>query len=384
MSVKARVGRLEKAAGVGRLCIECTRRLIRYSDLIRRTPREGVLVLKCDACGFPRHVILYGHTEREKELIRELHTPRGRTLEARRRRFTVEVYLMMTPRQREIEAAGDAEEKRLRGITPPSDSVRSQLKVLDEYAAQVAEKQAARRLLLSEDEEEARTPRRAVFREVMAVVDEARAQAQAANDEELYRLLMMTKLEAFIFGATLPETLEKIEAHERGVREAKETREREERERKERQERERREREERYRLEAEERSRPRRESAREEVPAVIRPRAASASDDTPEDWLRRLTTRDVTAPSSAVFPEPARMATVPDPADPSKRMILGGSIGPETYDASHPDAVQFMRSPRPDPTAGLTIADLEAEHERARGTSRRYYRGENYDGDPRY
>lgn len=61
-----------------------------------------------------------------------------------------------------------------------------------------------------------------MFREVVAVVDEA----QAASDEELYCLLVMARMEAFIFGATLPEMLAKIEAHERGVSEAKEARER--------------------------------------------------------------------------------------------------------------------------------------------------------------
>jgi hypothetical protein len=72
--------------------------------------------------------------------------------------------------------------------------------------------------------------------------------------------------------------------------------------------------------------------------------------------------------TGAHVPEPARMVTVPDPADPSKNMVLGRSIGPETYDPNHPDAVQFQRSSSP--------KDLP-DHER-------YYRGEYYDGDPRY
>jgi hypothetical protein len=373
---------LERRAGVGRLCIDCKRRLIRYADLIRRTPRDGVLVLTCDGCGFPQHIILDGHTEREKELIREMHGPRGRTLEARRRRFAVQVYLMMTPRQRAIEAAGDAEEKRLRGIAPAPAAVRSQLKVLDEYAAVAADRQAARRMLISEDEEETRVTRRAVFREVMSVVDEARAQAQQADDEELYRLLVMTKLEAFIFGETLPETLERIEAHERGVREAKEAREREAREREERYERERREREERRRLEAE---------GRERAGEVVRPdgpQPVGTPGNEPADWLRRLGVSyetpapgarfrtDPTAavprssmvfdPTGAHVPEPARMV-VPDPANTSRQLVVTGDVRPATYDPNHPDTVRFMRlSPEKLP-----------DHQK-------YYRGEYYDGDPRY
>jgi hypothetical protein len=379
---------LERRAGVGRLCIDCKRRLIRYADLIRRTPRDAVLVVTCDGCGFPQHIILDGHTEREKGLIREMHGPRGRTLEARRRRFAIQVYLMMTPRQRAIEAAGDAEEKRLRGIAPAPAAVRSQLKVLDEYAAVAADRQAARRMLISEDEEETRVTRRAVFREVMSVVDEARAQAQKAGDDELYRLLVMTKLEEFIFGETLPETLDRIEAHERGVRVAKEAREREAREREERYERERREREERWRLEAEERERARQERAGEVVPRAVTTPVGTLGDE-PADRLRRLGVSNYTPPAAGLrfrtdptapvrrspmvidptaahVPAPARMV-VPDPADPSRQMIVMGDVGPATYDPNDPDAVQFMRS----------SPEKLPDHQK-------YYRGEYYDGDPRY
>jgi hypothetical protein len=65
-------------------------------------------------------------------------------------------------------------------------------------------------------------------------------------------------------------------------------------------------------------------------------------------------------------PEAARMVYVPDPADPNRQMIVGHSIGPEDYDPNDPDAVGFMRSSPPKPP------------------ERRYYRGPDYDGDPRY
>ena len=55
----------------------------------------------------------------------------------------------------------------------------------------------------------------------------------------MYFLRVMVGLEPLLFGETFPETLGKIEAHERGVREAKEAREREVREREARWERER-------------------------------------------------------------------------------------------------------------------------------------------------
>jgi hypothetical protein len=373
MTVKARVVKLEHKAGVGQLCLDCKRHLIRYSDIIRRTPRDGVLVTPCDGCGFPRHVILYGHTEREQELLRELGRPRGRTLEERRRRFTVMVYLMMTPRQGEIEAAGDAEEKRLRDIKPPPSDVRTQLKVLDEYGAVLASRQAARRLLVSEEKDEERCSRRAPLRHAMAVVEEARAEALKADDEELYRLLVMLKLEPYLFGDALPETREKIEAHEREKREAAEAREREERERKERWERERLEREERYRLEREARERARLQATE--------PAKESGA------WLRNYQPGEP-APRSrfikaGVNIPPNPMVFDPEAAQKPDVTSLAGKIVHEAYDPTHPDAVQFQRSTPADPTRGLTIDDLDSE--RARGdAARRYYRGEYYEGDRRY
>jgi hypothetical protein len=35
-------------------------------------------------------------------------------------------------------------------------------------------------------------------------------------------------------------------------------------------------------------------------------------------------------------------AHVPDPGDPSKQMIVGRDVGPDTYDPNHLDAVQFQ------------------------------------------
>jgi hypothetical protein len=78
-----------------------------------------------------------------------------------------------------------------------------------------------------------------------------------------------------------------------------------------------------------------------------------------------------------IDPEAVR---IPDPSND----VAGNSIPvAEFYDPNHPDAVQFQRSTPPDPTRGLTIDDLDAEHKRA-NDSRRYYRGEYYDDDRRY
>ena len=185
----------------------------------------------------------------------------------------------------------------------------------------------------------------------------------------------MTKLEAFIYGATLPETLEKIEAHERGVREAAERVEREKVEREERSKRERDEREERYRREREERERAqeaRLSGSRRYEPAPVGTPAPSAVSSVPVSRFRRTDAPVprsplVVDPAAAHVPEPARMVSFPDPADPAKQMIVGRSIVPEDYDPNHPDAVQFMRS---------TPEELPDRQ--------RYYRGKYYDGDPRY
>ena len=71
-------------------------------------------------------------------------------------------------------------------------------------------------------------------------------------------------------------------------------------------------------------------------------------------------------PTAAHVPEPARMV-VPDPSDPSRRLIVTGDVGPATYDPNHPDAVQFQRS----------SPEELPDHQK-------YYRGEYYDGDRRY
>src|SRR5687768_18579601 len=64
--------------------------------------------------------------------------------------------------------------------------------------------------------------------------------------------------------------------------------------------------------------------------------------------MRRLPTKEEAPPRSrfykegaTVSPEAARMVYVPDPADPTRRMVVGRSIGPE--DAG-PGEELFMRS----------------------------------------
>lgn len=374
MSVRAKLERLEKAAGVGVMCLSCKYSLILYADTLKRTPREDRHVRDCPDCGFPSFTILAGYSERERALIIEtfyyLEDDRPRTLAERQRNYAAQVYYFVHPRTREIRAIAAREEKRLRDLNPVPLAARTQLKVLDEWKAQQAEREASRRLLLSEEEDEARAERKGKSAPTMAVIERERGRAQEGGkfrpDEELYFLRVMAGLEPLIFGETLPETLAKIEAHEQGVREAAERKEREDREQAE--QRERREREERYRLEAAERERER--DARER--ARLSGGAARANVSEQSALVSRFRT-DPTAPvprnpmvfdpTAAHVPEPACMV-VPDPADPSKQMMVTGNVGPATYDPNHPDAVQFMRS----------TPEKLPDHQK-------YYRGEYYDGD---
>jgi hypothetical protein len=87
-------------------------------------------------------------------------------------------------------------------------------------------------------------------------------------------------------------------------------------------------------------------------------------------------------PTAAHVPderEPARMVRFPDPADPSKTIIVGRSISPNDDD---PDAVQFQRSTPmtfpADPTAGLTIDGVGAAVERSRAEAERARSGDRF------
>lgn len=370
MNVRAKLGRLEKAAGVGVMCLACKRSLILYADTLKRTRREDRHVRPCPECGFPSFTILDGFNERERALILEtFYGEQPRTLAGRQRNYAAQVYYFVHPAGRAVQAVAEREEKRLRDLKPPGEAARTQLKVLDEWRARQAEQVAARRLRLSEEEDEAREERKAKSAPTMAAIESARAASTSSpgqrSDEELYFLRVMAGLEPIIFGETLPETLARIEAHERKVREAKEAHEREAREREERYERERREREERRRLEAEERERARQERAGVIVPRVVTPPAAVSRFRTdPTAAVPRSSM--VFDPTAAHVPEPARMV-VPDPADPSRQLIVTGDVVPATYDPNHPDAVQFMRS----------TPEKLPDHQK-------YYRGEYYDGDRRY
>lgn len=173
----------------------------------------------------------------------------------------------------------------------------------------------------------------------------------------------MEACEVVLWGAVEPETAALIEARAAEVAAFDETRARA-REENECAERERREETERRERERKERAAAQREGyppppASTPAPPRSRFRVDPAAP-VPHNSM-------VIDPTAAHVPEAARMATFPDPADPSKRMVLGRSIGPETYDPNHPDAVQFQRS----------TAEELPDHQR-------YYRGEYYDGDRRY
>jgi hypothetical protein len=248
MSIKSRLKQVEKAAGVGELCLWCKHQLVLYSDFIKRIKSDDLLTYPCRNCGFPFYIILDGFSERERELIRELHlTDRNqrKTLEARKRFYALQIYIYFLPRSREIREIGEEEEKRLRSTVPPTASSRQQVKLLDEWKGVQAQIESVRRQRRTEEEDAEREGRRAVSAPTMAILYDVKA--ENLSDSELHHLKVMARLEVIIFGDTLPETKEKIEARQAQIRADEEKREREERERKERWERERQEREERYR-----------------------------------------------------------------------------------------------------------------------------------------
>jgi hypothetical protein len=159
----------------------------------------------------------------------------------------------------------------------------------------------------------------------------------------------MAECERVLWGGVEPETAREIEARSAEVAAFDEKREAEKREREERESRERAEREGRERERSE----------------AMRPVTSPAPVVTPAPVSRFRKSPTGTTAS----PEPARMVYIPDPADPSGQIVVGRSVGPEqvTYDPNHPDAVQFMRS----------TPEKLPDHQK-------YYRGEYYDGDPRY
>jgi hypothetical protein len=248
MSIKSRLKQVEKAAGVGELCLWCKHQLVLYSDFIKRIKPDDLLIYPCRNCGFPFYIVLNGFSELERELIRELHlTDRSerKTLEERKRFYALQIYIYVLPRSRGIREIGEKEERRLRETVPATVSARQQVKLLDEWKGVQAQIESVRRQKRTEEEDTERESRRAVSAPTMAVLYSVKA--ENLRDSELHHLKVMTGLEVIIFGDTLPETKEKLEVREAQLRAEEEKREKEERERKERWERERQEREERYR-----------------------------------------------------------------------------------------------------------------------------------------
>lgn len=248
MSTKSRLKQVEKAAGVGELCLWCKHHLVLYSDFIKRIKPDDLLIYPCRNCGFPFYVILDGFSELERELIRELHlTDRSerKTLEERKQFYALQIYLYVLPRSREIREIGEKEEKRLRETAPATVSTRQQVKLLDEWKGVQAQIESVRRQKRTEEEDEERESRRAVSAPTMVVLHSVKA--ENLTDSELHYLKVMAGLEVIIFGDTVQETRDKIESREAHLRAEKQKWELEECERKERWERERQEREERYR-----------------------------------------------------------------------------------------------------------------------------------------
>src|ERR1051325_2165614 len=165
MSIKSRLKRIEKETGIGELCLTCKHELVLYSDLIRRTKLDDILVFSCRDCGFPRRVVLDGYSERERGLVRELllsDRSERRTLEDRKRFYALQIYIYVLPRSQEIREIGEQEETRLRKTVPSTISSRQQVKLLDEWKGAQAQIESVRRQKRTEDEDAERESRRAV------------------------------------------------------------------------------------------------------------------------------------------------------------------------------------------------------------------------------
>jgi hypothetical protein len=167
----------------------------------------------------------------------------------------------------------------------------------------------------------------------------------------------MEACELVLWGTVEPETAAWIEARMAEIAEFDARREREEKERRERE--------------------VRGGLAAHTAPATrMSPPPASEYRQEPEAPVSRFRTNGSAVPRSSLVIDPTS-AHVPTDA-------VGNSIPvADFYDPNHPDAVQFQRSTPPDPTQGLTIADVTAEREQSR-KSRLYYRPDDYEGDRRY
>lgn len=365
MSIKGALRKLEEEAGVGRRCLRCRVHYIRFGDEIRRTPPADLFVSTCADCGQALKLIHSGYTPRERAVLVSIISDSTTQGDAAKW-VAAYAWTRHLPRFSEVKEIGRAAEKRLREAAADPEA-RRRVKVLDEYAAHKARVTAA-----AEETPEVPPDWHKVI-DALDVLRNSRNARPLLKDDKVFSYSVMAEMEVFMWGEKSEETLKLIEDRRAELIErARATAEQMEREKVAR--------EERYRREAEERERQRQERLREMTQGAAT-RAGSPVGTSGRDAqaapVSRLRTSNapvphnpmVFDPTTAYVPEPARMVSFPDLADPSKQMIVGRSIGPDTYDPTHHDAVGFMRSspPKaPEPPA------------------RRYYRGPDYDGDPRY
>jgi hypothetical protein len=365
VSIKGALRKLEEAAGVGCRCLRCRVHYIRFGDEIRRTHPADLFVSTCADCGQTLKLIHSGYTPRERVVLVSIISDSTTQGDAAKW-VAAYAWTRHLPRFSEMKEVGRAAEKRLRDAVADPEA-RRRVKVLDEYAAHKARVTAA-----AEETPEVPPDWHKVI-DALDVLRNSRNARPLMKDDKVFSYSVMAEMEVFMWGAKSEETLNLIEDRRAELMEqARATAERLEREKVER--------EERYRREAEECERQRQERLRE-MPQGTAARAASPIGTLGRDAQAAPVSRFRTSnapvphnpmvfdPTAAHVPEPARMVSFPDPADPFKQMIVGRDIGPDTYDPNHPDPVGFMRSSPP------KAPDSPA---------RRYYRGSDYDGDPRY
>src|SRR2546423_1820807 len=185
MSIAARLGRVEKRAGVGRRCLSCRAHYIRLSDEIRRTAPAELFVTACRTCKQTLKEIHSGYTERERAVLAAVSSDYSDASKW----LASSAWVYHLPRFQEIERIGEAEEKRLRELVRSDNSAlrqsaRKRVKVLDEDAAHKTKlvEAADKRKQRGAAEEEADK----IYAPVLAALDEVRGRRAEIEDQDLF------------------------------------------------------------------------------------------------------------------------------------------------------------------------------------------------------
>ncbi len=255
MSIRAKVKKLEEAAGIGERCLNCRVHYIRFGDEIKRTAPEDLYISTCMQCGQTLALIHSGYSERDRAVL--IAVSCGEQGDPAKWLASY-AWMQHHPRFQEIKDIGEVEEKRLRGQVHSEnlrlrESARKQVKVLDEHeaaqAASMAEQQRREKLVKS--------GRKEAWARPLAMLDKVRERRGEIKDHKLFCYYVMIAMEKFIWGEKSAETMALLNSRKRELAEAEAQRQREIEERERKRLAEKAEREARYEREKQERERQR-------------------------------------------------------------------------------------------------------------------------------